>query len=133
MEQPQTDRQMRRTSIEAYIKIKESGTITALQCRVLDYLSQNPNHAARECADRLWCGIQSISGRFTELEAMGLIRESGHVLIGNHTHTTWEMTGNTIPIKKNRSENLKCLHRFRVFTNIVECVDCKAVFDLYIG
>jgi hypothetical protein len=116
-------RQMRQTSIEAYNKIRESGTINRLQMRVLEYVANNPGRTASECAETLGCGIQSISGRYTELENKGLIRGAGFKMIGNHTHTTWEMTGNTIPIprcNKKNSENMALRAKVEYYRNLLQ-------------
>lgn len=64
----------------------------------------NPETTITETAESVG-KINSISGRFGELEKMGLIKVTGTKLIGATRHNGYSVTGRTVPFDIGTREN----------------------------
>lgn len=84
---------MRETSIEIYNKIRESGMLSNTRFKIFEAICRRP----RTANEIFWdLGMQTNqSGRFTELQEMDVIEESGTRIcsITGNRATVWEVTG----------------------------------------
>ena len=103
---------VRDTSIEAYIKIKENGLLSKRRFQVYDRIYHHGPETARQTLDGLNLRSNQ-TGRFTELEELGMIKEVGK--------TNCEKTGFTVTLYDVTSKlpvKVKKLNKKEKVTNI---------------
>lgn len=82
----------RTTSLKAFEKILKE--LSNRQMKVYEKVSTFPGITSRECASKMKVGHNTISGRFTELEEMGVIKDIGwkYFKDSNRPHTKWKLS-----------------------------------------
>jgi hypothetical protein len=104
----------RDTSIEAYHAIRDNGLLSKRRFQVYDELYHNGPLTANEVVrkyQRTNPNIKdaSINGRFSELERIGVIRDTGEVRvdeISGHNCILWDVTSN-LPVKPEKKKTFK--------------------------
>jgi DNA-binding transcriptional regulator YhcF (GntR family) len=82
----------RTTSLIAFEKILKE--LSPRQMKVYEKVSTFPGITERECAFKMKVPVHTISGRFTELERKGVIKEGKEYKYfkgENRPHTKWEL------------------------------------------
>ena len=102
---------MRETTLEAYLKIKQSGLLSDLRWRVFECLCNHEDSTANEL--RMFMDPTANSGvfstRLSELERLGYVYVSGKrpCTTTKHNAVTWAITGFTIPIAYEKQRTRK--------------------------
>ena len=103
---------MRNTSIEAYMKIKESGLLSKLRFQVYDIIYNNGSMTASEMINTLHNVSNSgaYATRLSELERLGVVAAIGKrkCKISGFMAIEWDVTGN-LPIKPPKRKSKKLL------------------------
>lgn len=83
---------MRQTSLKAWERIKDK--LSPRRKAVFLHISRKPGITLREVAKKMKVGVNQISGRFTELEKLRLIKEVGQKKFKGERqpHTMWRAT-----------------------------------------
>lgn len=102
----------RETSRESYKLLVESGALPVSQAKILEAIVAKPNSTSGEVCSEL--GLENVNAwraRFTELQARGLIVESGtrKCLVSGRTTLTWVYSGRTKPLAVKRRATRKQL------------------------
>jgi hypothetical protein len=95
----------RETSRESYKLLLESGKLPDAQGTILSAIVAKPNSTSGEiCHELKLENVNAWRARFTELQARGLIVESGtrKCLVSGRTTLTWVYSGRTKPLVPKR-------------------------------
>lgn len=93
---------MRDTSLEIYREITDNGLLPKARLKVYECIFNHPNKTAREIMGMKGMETNQ-SGRFTELEGWGVIREAGKrkCRVTSNKAVIWAVTG-TLPVKPDK-------------------------------
>jgi len=105
---------VRETSVEAYHQIRDNGLLSARRFQVYDELFQNGPLTANEVVRKYQqtnpnIKDASLNGRFSELERLGVIRDTGELkidAISGHHCILWDVTSN-LPVKPKKELSRK--------------------------
>lgn len=102
----------RKTSIEAYNKIKENGLLSKRRFQVYEYLYKNGPCIARQIHKDLavfGTNVSGYMGRLSELRDAGVVAEVGKVVDKETGHKVllWDVTKN-LPVKLEKPKRIKC-------------------------
>lgn len=84
-------RRMHSNSIDAYHN-EVKPTLKGRKLVVYEAIKKMPKCTSKDVAKYLGVELNTISGRFTDLFDLGLIKESGSIKIGRSTCSQWEIT-----------------------------------------
>ena len=130
---------VRQTSIKAYRKIKESGSLSKRRWEVYDTIFKHGPMTATEVANKMrdYCNsimftaVKNIHSRVTELKDMNVIEEIGtrECKISKNTAIVWEVT-NEMPTKlpptltKNKKKELTIKELNRLYRFVKSTYSC---------
>jgi len=120
----------RRTSIEAYEALKESGKLSRLRWIIYDYLFHNGPATAQEAFKAL--GLQTNqSGRFTELRQLGVIEEVGRAQcrVTGREVIAWDVTERSEILAEQRADDSRNAELERVMREAIS--DLRRQNDIF--
>jgi len=121
---------MKQASRDTYEEIRRNGTLSRLRLKVFEFIAINPGRTILDASH--WVDkSKSVSGRFGELEKMGLIYITGKVKIGNHTHNCYKITGRTKPRPMDQQELIEKINQLKTkgYRYLNEASRCEKVLQ----